>query len=68
MDHEVGDLDCLVRMHSCLLVLVDLREQSADLHMRLALVFKVLQSQRRLALVIEILLYCFTLKVVDALL
>lgn len=40
MDHEVGDLDCLVRMHGCLLVLVDLRKQSADLHMRLALVFK----------------------------
>jgi hypothetical protein len=63
MDHEVGDLDCFIGMHSRLLVLVHLREQCADLHVRLAFVFKVLESQRRLALVIEKLLDSFTFKV-----
>ncbi len=68
MNHEVGDLDCLIRMHSCLLVLVHLREQSADLHVRLTLVFQVLESQRGLVLVIEKLLNSFAFKVLDALL
>lgn len=68
MNHEVGDLDCLIRMHSCLLVLVHLREQSADLHVRLTLVFKVLESHCGLALVVEKLLNSFAFKVLDALL
>ena len=68
MNHKVCDLDCLIRMHSCLLVLVHLREQSADLHVRLTLVFKVLESQRGLALVVEKLLNSFAFKVLDALL
>ena len=68
MNHEVGDLYCLIRMHSCLLVLVHLREQSADLHVRLTLVFKVLESQRGLTLVVEKLLNSFAFKVLDALL
>lgn len=68
MNHEVGDLDCLISMNSCLLVLVYLREQSAYLHVRLTLVFKVLKPQRWLALVVEKLLNSFAFKVLDALL
>jgi hypothetical protein len=54
---------CLVGVQGRFFVLVDLREQGTDLHMRLALVFQHLQFEGWLCRVIEELLHGFRLEV-----
>ena len=56
-------LYCLVGMQGRFLVLVDLREQGTDLHVRLALVFQHLQFEGWLCRVIKELLHEFRLEV-----
>ena len=39
VEQVVGDLDGVVRVVDCLLVLMDLTQEGADLHVRFALIF-----------------------------
>jgi hypothetical protein len=68
VDQEVRDLDCLVRMDCRFFVLVNLREQSADLHVRLALVLKHLKLERGLVWVVEEVLHELCGQVLETLL
>ena len=58
--------DGVVRVIDGFFVLMDLTEQSTDLHMGFALVLQHLQLQRWLFRIVEVLLHEVTLQVVNA--
>ena len=60
--------DRLVGMQGSLLVLVHLRVQCTDLHVRLALVLEHFQFERRVHRVVEVVLNILTIQVNEALL